>query len=218
MEFELGKVHEEVVREEVLLVGEQMMYDVGGDEGVISLMASWTCSAPSFLPLSYFRVVGLDVLGDLSGYIYRLRLVSPGCISYKISSHHHDKVSSTEYVNLEKTPYEGLLTTKVLPAIKMVEAEFNEHMVKKGINGFTNVDYKSKGLSNEALSRRYKCCPLVPKGKVKEGACVVLLQLATRIVVSNLHKNAKKSFSETIKDMYLHYNERSGLLLCGFQT
>ncbi|XBI86545.1 hypothetical protein VPH35_094479 [Triticum aestivum] len=60
--------------------------------------------------------------------------------------------------------------------------------------------------------------PLLPKGKMKEGACVVLLQLAARIVVSNLHKNAKKSFSETIKDMYLHYNERSGLLLCGFQT
>ncbi|KAF7050499.1 hypothetical protein CFC21_058861 [Triticum aestivum] len=60
--------------------------------------------------------------------------------------------------------------------------------------------------------------PLLPKGKVKEGACVVLLQLAARIVVSNLHKNAKKSFSEMIKDMYLHYNGRSGLLLCGFQT
>ncbi|XBI85508.1 hypothetical protein VPH35_093645 [Triticum aestivum] len=206
MEFELGKVHEEVVREEVLLVGEQMRYDVGGDQGVVSPAASWTRGAPSFLPLSCFRVVGLDALGDLSGYIYRLRLVSPGCISYKISSHHHNKVSSNEYVNLEKTHYEGLLTTKVLPAIKMAEAEFNEHMVKKGINGFTNVDYKSKGLSNEALSRRYKC------------ACVVLLQLAARIAVSNLHKNAKKSFSETIKDMYLLYNERPGLLLCGFQT
>nr|XP_020196758.1 uncharacterized protein LOC109782546 [Aegilops tauschii subsp. strangulata] len=60
--------------------------------------------------------------------------------------------------------------------------------------------------------------PLLPKGKVKEDARVVLLQLAARIAVSNLHKNAKKSFSETIKDMYLHYNERSGLLLCGFQT
>ncbi|XBI07629.1 hypothetical protein VPH35_135508 [Triticum aestivum] len=36
--------------------------------------------------------------------------------------------------------------------------------------------------------------------------------LAARIAVSNLHKNTKKSFSETIKDMYLHYNERSGLL------
>ena len=59
--------------------------------------------------------------------------------------------------------------------------------------------------------------PLLPKGKVKEGACVVLLQLAARIAVSNLHKNAKKSFSEMIKDMYLHYNERYGLL-CGFQT
>ncbi|XBJ12527.1 hypothetical protein VPH35_017038 [Triticum aestivum] len=60
--------------------------------------------------------------------------------------------------------------------------------------------------------------PLLPKGKVKEDARVVLLQLAARIAVSNLHKNAKKSFSETIKDMYLHYNKRSGLLLCGFQT
>ncbi|XP_073364276.1 uncharacterized protein [Aegilops tauschii subsp. strangulata] len=72
--------------------------------------------------------------------------------------------------------------------------------------------------------KRYICrgaasvAPLLPKGKVKEGACVVLLQFAARIAVSNLHKNAKKSFSETIKDMYLHYNERSGLLLCGFQT
>ncbi|XBI29966.1 hypothetical protein VPH35_053820 [Triticum aestivum] len=55
--------------------------------------------------------------------------------------------------------------------------------------------------------------PLLPKGKVKEGACVVFLHLAARIVVSNLRKNAKK-----IKDMYPHYNERSGLLLCGFQT
>ncbi|KAJ0039479.1 hypothetical protein Pint_27045 [Pistacia integerrima] len=35
--------------------------------------------------------------------------------------------------------------------------------------------------------------------------------LAARIVVSNLHKNTKKSFSETIKDMYYHFNERSGL-------
>ncbi|XBI76756.1 hypothetical protein VPH35_069953 [Triticum aestivum] len=49
--------------------------------------------------------------------------------------------------------------------------------------------------------------PLLPKGKVKEGACVVFLQLAASIVVSNLHRNAKKSFLET-----------SDLLLCGFQT
>ncbi|KAF5790642.1 putative ribonucleoside-diphosphate reductase [Helianthus annuus] len=34
--------------------------------------------------------------------------------------------------------------------------------------------------------------------------------LAARIVVSNLHKNTKKSFSETIKDMYSHVSERSG--------
>ena len=33
-------------------------------------------------------------------------------------------VSSTEYVNLEKTHYEGLLKTKVLPAIKTAEAEY----------------------------------------------------------------------------------------------
>ena len=39
--------------------------------------------------------------------------------------------------------------------------------------------------------------PLLPKGKVKVGACVVLLQLAARIAMSNLHKNAKKSFSES---------------------
>ncbi|MCO5553900.1 hypothetical protein L7F22_007426 [Adiantum nelumboides] len=35
--------------------------------------------------------------------------------------------------------------------------------------------------------------------------------LAARIVVSNLHKNTKKSFSETIKLMYNHVNEKSGL-------
>ncbi|KAI3669204.1 hypothetical protein L6452_40431 [Arctium lappa] len=34
--------------------------------------------------------------------------------------------------------------------------------------------------------------------------------LAARIVVSNLHKNTKKSFSETIKEMYAHVSERSG--------
>ncbi|KAK1300338.1 Ribonucleoside-diphosphate reductase large subunit [Acorus calamus] len=34
--------------------------------------------------------------------------------------------------------------------------------------------------------------------------------LAARIVVSNLHKNTRKSFSETIKEMYGHYDERSG--------
>ncbi|CAA2963672.1 ribonucleoside-diphosphate reductase large subunit-like [Olea europaea subsp. europaea] len=35
--------------------------------------------------------------------------------------------------------------------------------------------------------------------------------LAARIAVSNLHKNTKKLFSETIKDMYNHISERSGL-------
>ncbi|KAK1322832.1 Ribonucleoside-diphosphate reductase large subunit [Acorus calamus] len=34
--------------------------------------------------------------------------------------------------------------------------------------------------------------------------------LVARIVVLNLHKNTRKSFSETIKEMYGHYNERSG--------
>ncbi|KAG7027121.1 Ribonucleoside-diphosphate reductase large subunit [Cucurbita argyrosperma subsp. argyrosperma] len=34
--------------------------------------------------------------------------------------------------------------------------------------------------------------------------------LAARIAVSNLHKNTKKSFSETIRDMYNHVSERSG--------
>ncbi|CAL9133236.1 unnamed protein product [Musa acuminata var. zebrina] len=34
--------------------------------------------------------------------------------------------------------------------------------------------------------------------------------LAARIAVSNLHKNTKKSFSETVKLMYHHVNERSG--------
>ncbi|KAK1414785.1 hypothetical protein QVD17_30544 [Tagetes erecta] len=37
-----------------------------------------------------------------------------------------------------------------------------------------------------------------------------MIQLAARIVVSNLNKNTKKSFSETIKDMYSHISERSG--------
>ncbi|XP_022843280.1 ribonucleoside-diphosphate reductase large subunit-like [Olea europaea var. sylvestris] len=35
--------------------------------------------------------------------------------------------------------------------------------------------------------------------------------LAARIAVSNLHKNTKKLFSETIKEMYNHVSERSGL-------
>ncbi|RWR90059.1 ribonucleoside-diphosphate reductase large subunit [Cinnamomum micranthum f. kanehirae] len=35
--------------------------------------------------------------------------------------------------------------------------------------------------------------------------------LAARIAVSNLHKNTKKSFSETIKEMYYHFDERSAL-------
>ncbi|KAJ6682487.1 RIBONUCLEOSIDE-DIPHOSPHATE REDUCTASE [Salix koriyanagi] len=35
--------------------------------------------------------------------------------------------------------------------------------------------------------------------------------LAARIVVSNLHKNTQKSFSETIKIMYNHFNDKSGL-------
>ncbi|KAL8473747.1 hypothetical protein ACS0TY_029880 [Phlomoides rotata] len=35
--------------------------------------------------------------------------------------------------------------------------------------------------------------------------------LAARIAVSNLHKNTKKCFSESIKDMYIHVSERSGL-------
>ncbi|XP_058089272.1 ribonucleoside-diphosphate reductase large subunit-like isoform X2 [Magnolia sinica] len=34
--------------------------------------------------------------------------------------------------------------------------------------------------------------------------------LAARIAVSNLHKNTKKSFSETIREMYNHFTERSG--------
>eukprot|EP00899_Mesostigma_viride_P015048 jgi/Mesvir1/23544/Mv18244-RA.3 len=36
-------------------------------------------------------------------------------------------------------------------------------------------------------------------------------QLAARIAVSNLHKMTKKSFSETIKDMYNHVNKRTEL-------
>jgi len=35
--------------------------------------------------------------------------------------------------------------------------------------------------------------------------------LAARIAISNLHKNTKKSFSETVKDMYFHVNEKSNL-------
>ncbi|CAI7747647.1 unnamed protein product [Closterium sp. NIES-54] len=34
--------------------------------------------------------------------------------------------------------------------------------------------------------------------------------LAARIAVSNLHKNTKKSFSDTIKDMYFHVNKETG--------
>lgn len=34
--------------------------------------------------------------------------------------------------------------------------------------------------------------------------------LAARIAVSNLHKNSKKSFSETIDEMYHHVNEKTG--------
>lgn len=36
-------------------------------------------------------------------------------------------------------------------------------------------------------------------------------QLAARIAVSNLHKNTKKSFSETMKDLYEYVNPRTGL-------
>ncbi len=36
-------------------------------------------------------------------------------------------------------------------------------------------------------------------------------QLAARIAVSNLHKNTKKSFSETAKDLYDYVNPRTGL-------
>jgi len=35
-------------------------------------------------------------------------------------------------------------------------------------------------------------------------------QLAARIAVSNLHKNTKKSFSETMTDMYNYINPRTG--------
>ncbi|OVA12955.1 Ribonucleotide reductase large subunit [Macleaya cordata] len=56
----------------------------------------------------------------------------------------------------------------------------------------------SNGLSVE------HCDPVLVAQKVCAG-------LAARIVVSNLHKNTKKSFSETIKDMYNHVIERSGL-------
>ncbi|XP_044425738.1 uncharacterized protein [Triticum aestivum] len=90
---------------------------------------------------------------------------------------------------------------------KETKANFSRYQVSKNADDYT----RSKPCRGAA-----SVAPLL-KGKVKEGACVVLLQLATRIAVS-LHKNAKKSFSETIKDMYMHYNERSGLLLCGFQT
>lgn len=37
------------------------------------------------------------------------------------------------------------------------------------------------------------------------------LQLAARIAVSNLHKNTKKSFSDTVREMYEHVNNESGL-------
>ena len=35
-------------------------------------------------------------------------------------------------------------------------------------------------------------------------------KLAARISVSNLHKNTKKSFSETMKDLYEYVNPRNG--------
>ena len=35
-------------------------------------------------------------------------------------------------------------------------------------------------------------------------------KLAARISVSNLHKNTKKSFSETMKDLYEYVNPRTG--------
>jgi ribonucleoside-diphosphate reductase alpha chain len=35
-------------------------------------------------------------------------------------------------------------------------------------------------------------------------------QLAARVAISNLHKNTKKSFSETMKDMYHYVNPRNG--------
>ena len=35
-------------------------------------------------------------------------------------------------------------------------------------------------------------------------------KLAARISVSNLHKNTKKSFSETMKDLYVYVNPRTG--------
>ena len=35
-------------------------------------------------------------------------------------------------------------------------------------------------------------------------------KLAARISVSNLHKNTKKSFSETMKDLYEYINPRTG--------
>ncbi|PKU74034.1 Ribonucleoside-diphosphate reductase large subunit [Dendrobium catenatum] len=37
-----------------------------------------------------------------------------------------------------------------------------------------------------------------------------IYQLAARIAVSNLHKNTKKLFSETIKEMYHHVSQKSG--------
>ncbi|ESQ46088.1 hypothetical protein EUTSA_v10000480mg, partial [Eutrema salsugineum] len=47
---------------------------------------------------------------------------------------------------------------------------------------------------------------------IAQKVCVgVYKGLAARIAVSNLYKNTKKSFSETVKDMYNHVNERSGL-------
>ena len=35
-------------------------------------------------------------------------------------------------------------------------------------------------------------------------------QLASRIAVSNLHKNTKKSFSETMKDLYFYVDPKTG--------
>jgi ribonucleoside-diphosphate reductase alpha chain len=42
--------------------------------------------------------------------------------------------------------------------------------------------------------------------------------LAARIVVSNLHKNTKDDFSETIKDLYTYYDEKTKRDCCLIDT
>ncbi|EMS59885.1 Ribonucleoside-diphosphate reductase large subunit [Triticum urartu] len=53
---------------------------------------------------------------------------------------------------------------------------------------------------------------VIPPSERSLAGDIFRTSLAARIAVSNLHKNTMKSFSETVKVMYTHFNERSGLM------